>query len=144
MDEHDNDPFPLRHDPQGGENTATLDPLPQQDEPDELVAPGDIYAATCGPRLSLAIEYISKAGRSFTVPYSYLPLLWWEPPGSLIIEYPGFFSVLLQGKELDEGASPTKVRKLSQESAQVLVGTHFQEVRSSRIHEAGRASDLGG
>ena len=48
------------------------------------------------------------------------------------------------GRIIEVGASPTKVRKLSQESAQVLVGTHFQEVRSSRIHEAGRASDLGG
>ena len=40
--------------------------------------------------------------RSFSVPYSYLPLLWWEPPGRLTIEYPNLFSVLLEGKELEE------------------------------------------
>lgn len=69
---------------------------------DELVAPGDIYATVSGPRLAMAIEFIAMDKQSFTVPYSYLPLLWWRPPGWLTIEYPGLFSVRMQGKELGE------------------------------------------
>jgi hypothetical protein len=96
----------------GGEKNG--EPPDGGDEGEELVAPGDIYATIKGPRLSLAIEFIDKDRRSFTVPYSYLPLLWWQPPGSLIIEYPGLFSVSLKGKELDGSpgyASSTSTRR---------------------------------
>jgi hypothetical protein len=86
----------------GSEKAAVVPDNNSADDDDELVAPGNIYAATSGPRLSLAIEFIGKSGRSFTVPYSYLPLLWWQPHASLIIEYPHLFSVLLEGRELDE------------------------------------------
>ena len=68
----------------------------------ELVAPGDIYATAAGQRLALALEFIYKDGASFTVPYAFLPVLWRQPPDTLVIEYPGLFSVMLRGRELDE------------------------------------------
>ena len=83
----------------GGDKAAEAEPAA---DGGELVAPGDIYATVTGQRLAIAIEFIGKDKRSVTVPYSYLPLLWWHPPGLLTIEYPGLFSVLLHGKELDE------------------------------------------
>ena len=99
MDDNGDDvPFTVRL---GGDKTADP-PGDSQPECDELVAPGDIYASTHGPRLALAIEFIARDGRSFAVPYSYLPILWWHPPALLTIEYPGLFSVLLHGKELAE------------------------------------------
>jgi hypothetical protein len=79
---------------------------PDDDEPaaeaEEQVAPGDIYATAVGQRLAVSLEFIGRDGTSFSVPYSYLPLLWWQPPGTLTIEYPNLFSVALRGKELDE------------------------------------------
>lgn len=75
---------------------------PEPGDDSEQVAPGDIYATVTGQRLALSLEFIRKDGRSFSVPYSYLPLLWWKPPGSLMIEYPHVFTVVLHGRELDE------------------------------------------
>ena len=66
----------------------------------EAVAPGDAYATVTGQRQALSLEFIRPNGDSFTVPYSYRPLLWWQAPASLILEYPGLFSVALRGKNL--------------------------------------------
>lgn len=115
------------------------------EEGDELIAPGDIYATIKGPRLSLAIEFIDKDRRSFTVPYSYLPLLWWQPPGSLTIEYPGLFSVSLKGKELDElhrrikDQRITWIREFDEHQAASLASavTSIEILRAYPSNEAG-------
>jgi len=78
------------------------DQAPGEVNPDELVAPGAIYATAGGQRQAVNLEFIHKSGESFCVPYSHLPLLWWQPPNSLVIEYPNLFSVRLAGKELNE------------------------------------------
>lgn len=138
MDDDDDSEFPFTSRIDGGKNDGPPD--------DELIAPGKIYAVTSGPRLSLAIEFISKAGRSFAVPYSYLPLLWWQPPGSLIIEYPGLFSVLLKGKELDElhrrikDQRITWIREFDEHRAMALSSavTRIEILRAYPSHEAGK------
>jgi hypothetical protein len=84
---------------------AERDGLRKHDEslPDgdaEAVAPGGAYATIAGQRHALSLEFIQRDGRSFTVPYSYRPLLWWRSPGTLILEYPGLFSVALRGQNL--------------------------------------------
>jgi hypothetical protein len=71
-----------------------------EESPDEAVAPGEAFAVVKGGRAASSLEFIRRDGRSFCVPYSYAPLLWWNPPGSLVIEYPGFFSVVLRGSNL--------------------------------------------
>lgn len=68
----------------------------------ELVAAGGLYATAVGGRIALSLEFIRRDGRAFSVPYSYLPITWWEPPGTLIVEYPNVFSVLLHGRDLEE------------------------------------------
>lgn len=85
----------------GGKPPEASEGNPAADD-GELVAPGDIYATARGQRLALSLEFIHKDGASFSMPYALLPLLWWHPPGTLIIEYMGLFSVMLQGRELDE------------------------------------------
>jgi hypothetical protein len=93
-------PFARRNGNGGGnEPPDGGDPI---DDNAELVAPGDIYATAGGQRVAVALRFIRTNLRSFSVPYAYLPLLWWQPPGSLLIEYPGLFTVSLRGKELDE------------------------------------------
>ena len=129
---------------------APGDELPAA-EADELIAPGEIYATTSGPRLSLAIEFISKDNQSFTVPYAYLPLLWWNPPGTLAIEYPGLFSVVLEGKELDElhrrikDQRITWIREFDEHQAVGLasVVTRIDIIRAYPSREV-RGNDLGG
>lgn len=74
----------------------------EADDDDIEVAPGDIYASVRGTRQALDLEFILKEGWSFSVSYSFLPVLWWLPPGLAIIEYPTLFSVLLEGKEMDD------------------------------------------
>jgi hypothetical protein len=137
-------PFTSRIDAEKNDGPPNGGPPPA--DTDELVAPGKIYAATNGPRLSLAIEFISKDGRSFTVPYSYLPLLWWQPHDSLIIEYPGMFSVLLKGKELDElhrrikDQRITWIREFDEHRAVALSSavTRIEILRAYPSHEAGK------
>jgi hypothetical protein len=78
------------------------------------------------------------------VPYSYLPLLWWHPPGLLTIEYPGLFSVLLHGKELDElhrrikDQRITWVREFDEHRACALSSaiTRLEILRAYPSHEA--------
>ena len=88
--------------------------LPGLSEPDgEHVDPGKAFAVAVGPRAAVSCEFIRRDGSSFAVPYSYAPLLWWQPPGSLLIEYPGFFSVHLQGSHLAELHRRFKDRKVT-------------------------------
>lgn len=88
--------------------------LPGGAEPDgECVDPGKAFAVALGPRTAIACEFIRRDGSSFAVPYSYAPLLWWTPPGSLLVEYPGFFSVHLRGSHLAELHRRFKDRKVT-------------------------------
>jgi hypothetical protein len=111
----------------------------------ELAAPGNVYATVTGQRQAIAIEFIRKDSSSFTVPYACLPLLWWQPPGSLIIEYPGLFSVLLAGKELDElhrlvkDHRVTRIREFDEHQAASLasVVTRLDIIRAYPSREAG-------
>lgn len=68
----------------------------------EEIAPGNAYASTGGQAAAHNLEFIRRDGNSFTLPYSYAPILWWKPPGLLLIEYPGLFSVTLKGRDLGE------------------------------------------
>lgn len=89
-------PFAARHDPKPKPGV----PPEGDDTPEELVAPGQAFATVTGQRSATALEFIRRDGRAFCMPYSYAPLLWWQPPGVLILEYPGFFSVVLRGSHL--------------------------------------------
>ena len=97
----------------GGESEP-LTLLPDDDgQATELVAAGNIYATAVGQRHAVTLEFIWKDGRSLSVPYSYLPLLWWQPPGRIIVEYPSLFSVLVEGKELEELHRRTKDHRIT-------------------------------
>jgi hypothetical protein len=72
---------------------------PPDDEEEEetekrIIAPGDLYGTVKG-RTADSLEFIRRDGRAFVIPYSYGPLLWWDGPKQLIVEYPTMFSVLL-------------------------------------------------
>ncbi len=97
-DNNGNGPIALAGDAGPADQASGSEPA----EDDIKVAAGDIYASVRGTRLAIAIEFIRQDGRSFSVPYSYLPLLWWHPPGLLLIEYPNLFSVLLKAREIDD------------------------------------------
>lgn len=75
---------------------------PDHEAPEEAVAPGHAFATVKGPRAARSLEFIRRDGSSFCVPYGYLPLCWWQPPGSLLVEYPGLFTVALHGHGLAE------------------------------------------
>ena len=81
--------------------TSRFDGKPEPAAPEEdEIASGAAYATVTGQRTAKALEFIRQSGQSFTVPYGYAPLLWWNPPGLLLIEYPGLFTVALRGKQL--------------------------------------------
>jgi hypothetical protein len=86
------------------DDLLTLTPSRQasRDGQEETIAPGAVFAVTTGGRLAQALQFIRPDGCSFSVPYSYAPLLWWHPPGTILLEYPGLFSVILQGDDLAE------------------------------------------
>ncbi len=92
---HDDDDKPESPLPHGGQAVADAE-LPDD------IAPGDIYATAGGNRKAMSLRFIWKDQRRLSVPYGYLPLLWWKPPGVIIVEYPRLFSVQLEGKELEE------------------------------------------
>jgi hypothetical protein len=69
---------------------------------DELVATGDAYATVKGQRHADILRFLRQRRRSFAMPYGYLPIPWWESPALLLLEYPGFFTVAMHGKSLDE------------------------------------------
>jgi hypothetical protein len=76
--------------------------IPPEGDDDELVATGDAYATVKGQRQADSLRFLRRKRRSFTMPYDYLPVPWWESPLLLLLEYPGFFTVALHGKNLDE------------------------------------------
>ena len=96
MDDDDDKPgfFPPPSSPVAGDTNVA-------DLPDD-VAPGDIYATAGGNRKAVSLRFIWKDRRRVSIPYSYLPLIWWKPSGVITIEYPRLFSVRLEGKELEE------------------------------------------
>jgi hypothetical protein len=65
---------------------------------DELVAAGDAYATVRGLRHAEGLRFRRRGRRSFTMSYDYRPIPWWESPGLLLLEYPGFFTIALHGK----------------------------------------------
>lgn len=105
-----------------------LEPQPRRlpEPPEETIGPGRAYAVVAGLRPAVALEFIRKDGCSFTIPYGYAPLLWWNPPTQLIIEYPGVFSVLLRGKNLGDlqrrirDCRVTWVREFAEADAEAL------------------------
>jgi hypothetical protein len=133
--------FTARLEPRGGDTAIDGEPP----EVAELIAPGDIYASVTGPRSALALEFIWKDGRSLAMPYSLQPLLWWHPPGKLLIEYPDHFTVELRGKELCELHRRIKDQRLTwlrefdehQAAAMASAVTRIQILRCYPSHEAG-------
>jgi hypothetical protein len=73
---------------------SNREPMPHK-RSDEAVALGNVYATAKGQRNAEAIEFRRKDGTSFSMPYAYRPILWGNPPASILIEYPGFFTVAL-------------------------------------------------
>lgn len=76
-------------------------PMPET-RPDEAVAPGHAYAIAKGQRAAESLQFRRRDGSSFAIPYGYRPILWGHPPDSILIEYPGFFTVALTCKGYDE------------------------------------------
>jgi hypothetical protein len=76
--------------------------VPIDDNDEEVIATGDAYATVKGQRQADSLRFLRHNRRSFTMPYDYLPVPWWESPLLLLLEYPGFFTVALHGKSLDE------------------------------------------
>lgn len=77
-------------------------PLPADDDGEETAAPGDIYATLAGPRRPPVIEFIRRSGDAFALPYHGLSAYWWHPPGLLLLEYGGLFTVGLHGQRIAE------------------------------------------
>jgi len=75
---------------------------PEPYEPLEEVALGDAYATAKGQRTAESLEFRCKDDFGFAIPYGYRPLLWRHSPDSILIEYPGFFTVALTCKGHDE------------------------------------------
>lgn len=75
--------------------------IPPEGDGDEVAA-GDAYATVKGQRQADSLRFLRRKGRSFTMPYDYLPVPWWESPALLLLEYPGFFTVALHGKAVAE------------------------------------------
>lgn len=68
----------------------------------ESAASGNAFASVKGLNAARSLEFIRKDRSSFAVPYAYLPVCWWRPPGCLLVEYPGLFTVALHGHGLEE------------------------------------------
>jgi hypothetical protein len=95
MDDSDTLPFPLRLDLKPKRQVAP------PDEPEETVESGDAYATTRGLRASPALRFLHQNGSlKFAMPYGYLPIVWGDSPHLILLEYPGFFTVTLTGKNL--------------------------------------------
>ena len=80
---------------------SNREPVPDK-RSDEAVALGNAYATAKGQRAAESLEFRRKDGTSFAMPYGYRPILWGHPPDSMLIEYPGFFTVALTCKGHDE------------------------------------------
>jgi hypothetical protein len=83
-------------------NRASAEASDPDTRRDEAVAIGYAYATAKGQRLADALEFRRKDKTAFTMPYGYRPIIWWHPPETILIEYPGFFTVALTGKDLQE------------------------------------------
>jgi hypothetical protein len=68
---------------------------------EELVADGNAYATVKGPRQADSLRFLRRGRRSFSMPYAYLPVLWWESPILLLLEYPSLHTVAVHGRQLD-------------------------------------------
>ena len=118
----------------------------RDDVPDEI-APGDIYATAGGNRKALSLRFIWKDRRRLTIPYGYLPLIWWVSAGVIIIEYPRLFSIRLEGKELEDlyrGIADqriTWIREFDEHQAASMASavTRMDILRSFPSHQAGAA-----
>jgi len=127
--------------PHGGDlaGAAVEEPLPDD------VAPGDIYATAGGNRQAASLRFIWKDRRRVSVPYAYLPLIWWESAGVIVVEYPRLFSVRLEGKELEElyrriaDQRITWVREFDQHQAAAMAAavTRMDILRSYPSREVG-------
>jgi hypothetical protein len=89
------------------------------------------------------------------MPYGYLPIAWCEPPGSILIEYPGFFTVALLGitgknpEELGDLIADhrvTRIRECDPQTAAALplAVTRIAILRSYPSRDAGDAPPSGG
>lgn len=67
---------------------------------DELVEPGNAFAVVRGTRAPPALRFFLASGKSFAMPYHTPPIVWGESPALVLLEYPGFFTVILAGHNL--------------------------------------------
>ena len=97
MDDSDTLPFPTRLDAKPKRRVASSD----NGQPEETTEPGNAYATTRGLRAAPALRFLHPDGRlNFAMPYGYLPIVWGDSPSLILLEYPGFFTVTLAGKNL--------------------------------------------
>lgn len=82
-------------------NQRAVKPKPYE-QPEEEIAQGDAYATAKGQRNANYLQFRRNDGTFFAMPYGYRPIIWGHLPDSILIEYPGFFTVALTGKDLDE------------------------------------------
>jgi hypothetical protein len=120
---------------------------------DETIAPGDAYATVKGQRAATALKFIRRGGPSFTMPYAYLPILWREAADTLLVEYPGLFTVALLGQgnslegleDLIADHRVTRIRECEPRVAAALpmAVTRILILRSYPSREAGDAAPVG-
>ena len=109
---------------------------------EDAITFGDAFATVKGPRTAFSAEFIWRDGRSFAMPYQLLPIPWWKPPATLLIEYPGFFTVSLSGRRLGElhrrfrDRKVLWVRECEKDSAAPLVVTSIAILQSFPSREA--------
>ena len=68
---------------------------------DELIEAGNAYAVVRGTRTPVSLRFLLPGGKSFAMPYAFHPIIWHESPELILIEYTGFFTVILAGLRLD-------------------------------------------
>lgn len=69
---------------------------------DELIEAGNAFAVARGTRAPPALRFLLPGGKGFAMPYAYQPIVWGESPELVLLEYPGFFTVILAGLELGQ------------------------------------------
>lgn len=67
---------------------------------DDQVEPGNAFAVARGTRAPPALRLLLPDGKSFAMPYGNPPIVWGDSPELVLLEYPGFFTVILAGKNL--------------------------------------------
>jgi hypothetical protein len=102
-------------------------PEPETQPPDEVIAQGNAYATVHGQRIALNLEFIWRDGTSVVMPYACLPLLWWNPPRALVVEYRSALCLMLQGitdigplKRLIQDQRVTWIRECGEAEAAAL------------------------